>query len=81
MEEDEDEEIEASSDHSPPPLTDELHVPAVMISLCRDQYREGMKEKDLDEIILSNRVSFSDIIDNPSLLGHPNVTAEQFSYL
>ena len=45
----------------------------VVISLCRDQYKEGMKEKDLDSIILKNRVSFSDVIESPSLLEHPHV--------
>lgn len=48
-------------------------IPVVVISLCRDQYREGLKEKELDNIILKNRVSFSDVIDNPSLLEHPNI--------
>lgn len=51
----------------------ELHVPVVIISLCRDQYREDMKEKELDRIIMNNRVSYSDIFENPSLLEHPNV--------
>ena len=48
-------------------------VPVVIISLCRDQYRENMKEKDLDHIIMNNRVSYSDVFENPSLLEHPNV--------
>lgn len=56
----------------------ELHVPVVIISLCRDQYREDMKEKELDRIIMNNRVSYSDIFENPSLLEHPNVFSFAF---
>ena len=51
----------------------DMPVPVVIISLCRDQYRENMKEKDLDHIIMNNRISYSDVFDNPSLLEHPNV--------
>lgn len=60
---------------SPAPLNGlpDDRIPVVVISLCRDQYREGLKEKELDNIILKNRVSFSDVIDNPSLLEHPNI--------
>ena len=55
--------------------TEESHIPMVIISLCRDQYRENMKEKDLDHIIMNNRVSYSDVFENPSLLEHPNVVS------
>lgn len=64
---------EAQGSQSPTAQAEAEHISVVVISLCRDQYHEGMKEKALDEIILKNRVSFSDIADNPSLLEHPNV--------
>lgn len=65
--------FDAQGSQSPAAPTESERISVVVISLCRDQYHEGMKEKALDEIILKNRVSFSDIADNPSLLEHPNV--------
>lgn len=56
----------------------DTHVPQVIISLCRDQYHDGMSDKELDHIIMKNRVSFSDIFENPSLLEHPNVSTFPF---
>ena len=38
-----------------------------------------MSDKDIDYVIMKNRVSFSDIFENPSLLEHPNVST--FLYL
>ena len=49
-------------------------VPIVQISLCREQYRENMKEKELQAIIMNNRVSYSELFENPSLLEHPSVS-------
>ena len=61
------------TEQSPPSSPEPDRISVVVVSLCRDQYREGMKAKALDDIIMKNRVSFSDIADNPSLLEHPNI--------
>lgn len=70
----EEEEIDSDTQEFQSPPPGDLHIPVVIISLCRDQYRENMKEKDLDHIIMNNRISYSDIFENPSLLEHPNVS-------